>query len=127
MTHTAALSPLEIAASLEEYWSPRVIAEVDESYVKVAKLRGTLTWHSHDDEDELFLVLRGRLRIEFRDGQVELAAGDLHVVQKGVEHNPVAEEECLVLLVERKSTRHTGAVETEKTRSIEEQLGEFNS
>ena len=118
-------SPLEAAAALTEFWSPRVIAELDESYVKVAKLKGTLAWHSHDDEDELFLVLKGNLRIEFESGHVYLQEGDLHVVPKGVQHNPVADEECLVMLIERKSTLHTGKVRTDKTRDISEQLAEF--
>ena len=119
------ISPLEEAASLTEFWSPRVIAELDDSYVKVAKLKGTLAWHSHDDEDELFLVLKGQLRIEFENGHIDLQEGDLHVVPKGVQHNPVAREECLVMLIERKSTLHTGRVQTPKTRDISEQLSDY--
>jgi mannose-6-phosphate isomerase-like protein (cupin superfamily) len=99
-----------------------VIAEVDDAYVKVAKLHGSLAWHSHEREDELFLVLKGRLRIEMESETVELDAGQLFVVPKGVRHNPVAEQECDVLLIERKSTLHTGDVLTERTRSIAEQL-----
>lgn len=114
--------PLRLAEELQETWSPRVIGELDDAYVKVAKLHGTLAWHSHDEEDELFLVLRGRLRIEMEDGPVDLDAGEMYIVPKGARHNPVAEEECLVLLVERKSTLHTGNVVTGRTRSIEEQL-----
>lgn len=117
------LSPARIAAALAELWSPRVIAEVDDAYVKVARVMGSLTWHSHDDGDELFLILKGRLRIEMDAGAVELNEGDLYVVPKGVRHNPVADEECHLLLVERKSTRHTGDVVIDRTRSIEEQLG----
>jgi len=119
------ISPLEEAASLTEFWSPRVIAELDDSYVKVAKLKGTLAWHSHDDEDELFLVLKGQLRIEFENGHIDLHQGDLHVVPKGIQHNPVAREECLVMLIERKSTLHTGRVQTPKTRDISEQLSDY--
>ena len=119
------VSPLEEAASLTEFWSPRVIAELDDSYVKVAKLKGTLAWHSHDDEDELFLVLKGQLRIEFENGHIDLQEGDLHIVPKGVQHNPVAREECLVMLIERKSTLHTGRVQTPKTRDISEQLSDY--
>jgi len=115
-------SPKQIAASLTELWSPRVVAEVDDAYVKVAKVQGSLAWHSHDREDELFLVLDGHLRIELEDGTVELDAGDMFVVPKGVRHNPVAEQECLLMLIERKSTLHTGNVVTEKTRSLSEQL-----
>ena len=117
-----AISPAAVAASLTELWSPRVVAEVDDAYVKVAKVQGTLAWHSHEDEDELFLVLRGRLRIEMEAGDVELGPGELFVVPKGVRHNPVAEQECQLLLIERKSTKHTGDVVTEKTRSLADQL-----
>ena len=120
-----AISPLDEAASLTEFWSPRIIDELDDSYVKVAKLKGTLAWHSHDDEDELFLVLKGQLRIEFENGYIDLQEGDLHVVPKGVQHNPVAREECLVVLIERKSTLHTGRVKTPKTRDISEQLSDY--
>jgi len=121
------VSPLLAAESLTDFWSPRVIAELDESYVKVAKLKGTLAWHNHQDEDELFLVLKGSLKIEFDDGHIDLQAGDLHVIPKGVQHNPIAADECLVLLIERKSTLHTGDIRTNKTRDISEQLAEFNS
>jgi len=115
------VSPKEIAASLSELWSPRIIAEVDDAYIKVAKIKGELTWHSHDDEDELFLVLKGQLRIEMEDHVVELREGEMFVVPKGVRHNPVAAEECHLLLVERKSTLHTGDEITSKTRTIAEQ------
>lgn len=118
----ASITPEAIAASLPALWSPRVIGEVDDAYVKVARIKGTLAWHSHDAEDELFFVLRGSLRIELEDGAVELQAGQMWVVPKGVRHNPVANEECLVLLIERKTTLHTGNLVTEKTRSIAEQL-----
>jgi mannose-6-phosphate isomerase-like protein (cupin superfamily) len=124
---TQAVSPRHLAASLTEFWSPRVIAEVDDAYIKVAKVKGSLVWHSHDVEDELFLVLKGRLRIEMEDSAVELGEGELFVVPKGVRHNPVAEEECLLLLVERKSTLHTGDTVTGKTRSVEEQLRSFEA
>jgi mannose-6-phosphate isomerase-like protein (cupin superfamily) len=120
------VSPLEVAESLTEFWSPRVIAELDNSYVKVAKLKGTLAWHNHEDEDELFLVLKGSLRIEFENGHVDLEEGDLYVVPKRAQHNPIAADECLVMLIERKSTLHTGDTRTSKTRDISEQLADFN-
>lgn len=119
---TVALTPGQIAASLTELWSPRVVAEVDDSYIKVAKVHGSLAWHSHDNEDELFFILKGRLRIEMERGSVELGEGEMFVVPKGVRHNPVAENECHLMLIERKSTLHTGDVVTEKTRSLSEQL-----
>ncbi|HCZ33513.1 MAG TPA: cupin domain-containing protein [Holophagaceae bacterium] len=116
------VSPRQVAASLTEFWSPRVVGEVDEAYIKVAKVQGSLVWHSHEAEDELFLVLKGHLRLELEDGAVELDEGEMFVVPKGVRHNPVAEQECHLLLIERKSTLHTGAEVTERTRSVAEQL-----
>jgi mannose-6-phosphate isomerase-like protein (cupin superfamily) len=117
-----AISPNAIAATLTEFWSPRVVGEVDEAYVKVAKVLGSLAWHSHQDEDELFYVLKGHLRIEMEGETVELDEGEMFVVPKGVRHNPVAEAECHILLIERKTTLHTGDVKSDKTRSIAEQL-----
>ena len=117
-----AVAPAQVAAALDEHWSPRVVGEVDDVYVKVAKVQGTLAWHSHEHEDELFYILKGRLRIEMEQGHVELGEGEMFVVPKGVRHNPVADEECQLLLIERKSTLHTGDTVTAKTRSIDEQL-----
>ena len=116
------VAPKQIAAALTELWSPRVIAAVDDAYIKVAKVKGTLAWHSHENEDELFLILKGTLRIEMEDRTVELREGELFVVPKGVRHNPIADDECHVMLIERKSTMHTGAATTDKTRSIDDQL-----
>ncbi|MEP6897596.1 MAG: cupin domain-containing protein [Rhodanobacter sp.] len=121
---TQSISPLSLAAALTEHWSPRVIGELDDSYLKVAKVHGQLCWHSHDEEDELFLILRGHLRIELENAEpVELDEGQLFVVPKGVRHNPVADEECLLMLIERKSALHTGNTVSAKTRSLAEQLG----
>ena len=117
-----AISPKQIAAALTELWSPRVVGEVDDAYIKVAKVRGTFAWHSHKDEDEMFFILKGCLRIEMDSGAVELNEGDMLIVPKGVRHSPVAEQECHLMLIERKSTLHTGDVTTEKTRSLAEQL-----
>jgi len=116
------LSPGEIAATLTDFWSPRIIGEVDDAYVKVAKIQGTLAWHKHEHEDELFYILKGQLRIEMEDRVVELSEGEMFVVPRNVRHNPVAEHECHVLLIEQKSTQHTGEVTTPKTRSVAEQL-----
>lgn len=121
----SALSPIDIAMSLKEYWSPIVISELEDCYIKVAKLEGSLTWHKHENEDELFLVLKGSLTIELEGSKVELKEGELYVVPKGVNHNPVAKHECYVMLIERKETAHTGDVIMELTRSRQEQLGEF--
>jgi len=105
-----------------EHWSPKVVARVNDQYVKVAKLLGEMDWHQHAAEDELFWVLRGRLRLEFRDHAVELDEGQCCVVPRGVEHHPVAAEECWIVLIETVTTRHTGDRITPQTRSIEEQL-----
>ena len=106
-----------------EHWSPKVVGRVNDQYVKVAKVQGQLAWHRHDDEDELFQVVRGRLRIQFEGGaETVLEAGEFCVVPKGVLHNPVADEECWLVLVETVTTKHTGDVETPLTRSIEQQL-----
>lgn len=117
----AVVNPVSLARRLSELWSPRVIAEVDDSFVKVARLRGEFEWHAHEGEDELFYILDGSLRIEFDGSAVTLSAGELHVVPKGVRHRPVADAECLVMLIERKSTRHTGNEVTARTMSIEQQ------
>ena len=105
-----------------DYWSPKVIGRVNDQLLKVAKLKGSLVWHAHEGEDELFYIVKGELRIEFKDGVTLLREGDFLTVPRGVRHNPVADEECWVLLIEPASTRHTGAEITDRTRSLEEQL-----
>jgi mannose-6-phosphate isomerase-like protein (cupin superfamily) len=117
------IHPVEVAASLPDLWSPRVIAEVDDHFVKVAKVRGEFPWHAHEGEDEMFFILQGELILEFEIGTVALRAGQMYVVPKGVLHRPVAADECLLMLIERKSTLHTGGVDSPVTRSIEDQLG----
>jgi mannose-6-phosphate isomerase-like protein (cupin superfamily) len=99
----------------DERWSPKIVAELNDTYVKIAKVEGEFVWHHHDDEDELFLVVAGRLRMQFRDGDVVLEPGELIVVPKGVEHRPVAEGETHVVLVEPKTTLNTGNVRNERT------------
>jgi mannose-6-phosphate isomerase-like protein (cupin superfamily) len=105
------------------HWSPRVIAAANGQFVKLAKVQGEFVWHDHTEEDEVFIVFRGRLRLRFRDrGDVTLGEGDVFVVPRGVEHCPVAEEETWLMLLEPAQTKHTGDVESPLTRSIEEQL-----
>jgi mannose-6-phosphate isomerase-like protein (cupin superfamily) len=96
-------------------WSPKIIAELNDSHVKLAKLQGEFVWHQHADEDELFIVIEGELTIELRDGAVTLGPGELVVIPKGVEHRPVAREEVQLMLIEPKAIRHTGNVESEMT------------
>jgi mannose-6-phosphate isomerase-like protein (cupin superfamily) len=112
------LQKVEIAekfALFDEPWSPKIVAELNDAYVKVVKLEGEFVWHHHDDEDELFWVVSGRLRMELRDGDVVLEPGELVVVPKGVEHRPVAEGETHVVLIEPKTTLNTGNVRDGRT------------
>ena len=115
------VDPRLIARSLVDHWSPRIVGEIDDSFLKVAKVKGEFPWHSHEDEDEMFMVLDGKLSIHMEDRTVELTVGEVFVVPKGVRHHPVAKDECLILLIERKSTKHMGGVVMEKTRTIEQQ------
>lgn len=110
-------------AELTDQWSPRVVAELNGQYVKVVRVQGEFIWHQHEREDELFLVLRGSLRIRFEEGDVVLHPGECVVVPRGVRHCPVAEEECWLALFEPAATAHTGEVVTDRTRTIAEQLG----
>lgn len=107
------------AATMDTPWSPRLLAELNDQHVKLARMEGAFDWHAHPEADELFLVVEGAIRIEFRDGRVELAEDDLHVVPAGVEHRPVAEETAFVLLFEPAGTRNTGDRMTEKTTEVE--------
>ena len=107
---------------INEYWSPKVIGRVNDQYVKIAKVKGEFVWHNHADEDELFLIVRGRLRMQLEGEELELNAGEMCVVPKGVMHNPVADDECWVMLIETVTTKHTGDVDTPMTKSIAEQL-----
>jgi mannose-6-phosphate isomerase-like protein (cupin superfamily) len=95
-------------ALFSEHWSPRVVAEMNDYQFKLAKLHGEFVWHAHADTDEVFIVLEGRLTLQFRDREVPLAAGEMYVVPKGVEHRPVAANECCVMLVEPRGVVNTG-------------------
>lgn len=114
----------EKLALVRDHWNPRVVAELNGQQVKVVKLRGEFVWHAHEGEGEgeMFLVVRGRMRIDFRDGPVELGEGDAVVVPRGVEHRPVADEECSVLLFEPASTVNTGGVREGRTRDVLERI-----
>jgi mannose-6-phosphate isomerase-like protein (cupin superfamily) len=102
----------------DDHWRPRVVAELNGQYVKLARLHGEFVWHQHAAEDELFLVVEGRLKMEFRDRTENLGPGELLVVPRGVEHRPVAEVETLVLLLEPKSTLNTGDLRNERTVEV---------
>ena len=100
---------------IQKLWTPGIVAEVNDTHVKLARVEGDLVWHSHAEEDELFLVIHGRLTLELRDGAVTLEPGELVVIPAGVEHRPVAEEETHILLIEKKGIRHTGDVVEART------------
>jgi len=95
-------------ASFAEHWHPKLVDTIDDYEIKVVKVLGDFVWHSHPSEDELFLVLKGALRMDFRDRQVSLSAGEMIVVPRGVEHKPFAERECEILLLERRGVVNTG-------------------
>lgn len=105
----------EAFARIQDHWRPRIAGELNGQQVKLVKFQGPFVWHHHDHEDELFLVVRGRFRMELLDGAIELGPGEFLVVPRGVEHRPVADEECEVLLFEPATTLNTGNVRNERT------------
>lgn len=112
----------DIFSRFSEMWSPKIVGEVNESYVKAVKLRGEFVWHHHHQEDEMFLVIKGRLRMKFRDHEEMVNPGEFIIVPRGVEHLPVAEEETHILLFEPKSTLNTGNLMNERTVAELERL-----
>jgi len=109
----------EKLARISEHWRPKIVAQMNDYHIKLVKLQGEFIWHSHAQTDETFIVLEGELRIEFRDGVARLGKGELLVVPKGVEHRPVAEEECHVMLIEPAGTRNTGDAGGARTAEAE--------
>ncbi len=105
-----------------DHWNPRIIGELNQQHVKIAKLKGEFIWHKHDDEDEMFLVLDGTLKIAFRDRTETIQENEIIIVPKGVEHKPIAEEEVSIMLFEPVTTINTGARENERTRKNLESL-----
>ena len=106
---------LEKFGLFDERFHPKIVGDLNDHQVKVVKLLGEFVWHHHENEDELFLVVKGRMRMGLRDGDVELSEGELFIVPKGVEHKPSADEECWIVLIEPGSTLNTGNVVDEKT------------
>jgi mannose-6-phosphate isomerase-like protein (cupin superfamily) len=104
---------------VQEFWSPKAIGAVNDFHVKLVKLQGEFIWHSHEIEDELFLVLKGRLRMQFRDREIAVQEGEFIIVPHGTEHRPVADEEVHILLLEPASTLNTGTAGGERTRDVE--------
>jgi mannose-6-phosphate isomerase-like protein (cupin superfamily) len=103
----------------DEYWSPRIIAQMNDYHFKLAKIQGEFTWHSHPETDEVFIVLKGDMRIEFRDVHTELSKGEMCVVPRGVEHKPVAQDVCHIMLIEPAGTLNTGDAGGERTKTEE--------
>jgi mannose-6-phosphate isomerase-like protein (cupin superfamily) len=102
-------------SQFDEHWSPKILGEINDSYVKAVRFQGQFVWHHHDNEDEMFLVVQGRMRMKFRDHEEVVSPGEFIIVPRGVEHLPVADEETQVLLFEPKSTLNTGNVTNERT------------
>ena len=102
-------------SSFDDFYSPKIVGEVNDSYVKLVKINGPFVWHHHENEDELFLVTKGKLTLRLRDRDIVLNPGEFFIVPKGIEHMPVAEEETHTLLLEPKSTLNTGNVRNERT------------
>lgn len=111
------VSPAEKFALFEEQWSPKIIAELNSQHVKLVRIEGDFVWHKHDDEDEMFLVIDGRFRMDFRDRQEWIEQGELIVIPRGVEHKPFAEEEARIMLFEPAGTVNTGDTGGERTVS----------
>ena len=109
-------------ASITEYWSPKIVGELNDQYIKLAKLKGEFVWHKHEFEDEMFLIVKGNLTIDLKDNSIELKEGDVYIVPKNTMHNPHCQKECWVMLMEPKETLHTGNVNTEHSKSISDQL-----
>ncbi|MFL2983509.1 MAG: cupin domain-containing protein [Candidatus Neomarinimicrobiota bacterium] len=99
-----------------EHWSPKVIAELNDYQFKIAKIKGRFIWHSHDETDEVFIVIKGKMQLEFRKGMIELGEGEMYVVPKGIDHRPFAHEECEIMLIEPKGVVNTGEVVNDLTR-----------
>ncbi|HEY2459906.1 MAG TPA: cupin domain-containing protein [Candidatus Acidoferrum sp.] len=105
-----------------DHWNPRIIGELNDCHIKAVKLKGEFVWHDHDNEDELFLVVHGTLRMKFRDREAVIREGEFLIVPKGIEHLPVADEEVHIVLIEPKSTLNTGNIVNERTVAQLERL-----
>lgn len=121
MQSTSSIEKVSLAdklGSFNDHWSPKIVGELNDSFVKLVKLKGEFVWHHHDTEDELFLVLKGSLLMKLNDRDIRVEEGEFIIIPRGVEHLPVADEETHVLLLEPRSTLNTGNVENERTRAV---------
>lgn len=111
---------IEKFSLFQEHWTPKTIGELNNQEVKIAKVKGEFVWHDHANEDELFMVIKGQLKIQFEDKETLLNQGEICIVPRGVQHKPIAEEECWILLFEPKQIKHTGEVQDELTQENSE-------
>jgi mannose-6-phosphate isomerase-like protein (cupin superfamily) len=114
-----AINLAEKLSIFDEHWSPKIIAQMNDYHFKLAKIRGEFIWHSHPETDEVFIVLKGDMRIEFRDFHTELSEGEMCIVPRGVEHKPVAQDVCQIMLIEPAGTLNTGDAGGERTKTEE--------
>ena len=110
-----AINLIDKFSLFNDHWSPKIVGELNGQHVKIAKVKGEFIWHDHKNEDELFYIVKGTLKIEFRDKMVTLNEGDMLIIPKGVEHKPIADEEVWLMLFEPAETKHTGEVKSELT------------
>ena len=118
MNNEAEIEKVNLAEKLARFsdtWSPKIVGEINDAYVKLVKLKGEFVWHHHADEDEMFLVIKGRLLMRLRDRDLHINEGEFVIIRRGVEHLPVADDECQVLLLEPKTTLNTGQITNERT------------
>jgi mannose-6-phosphate isomerase-like protein (cupin superfamily) len=125
MQSTTTIDKVSLAQKLalfDDHWNPKIVGELNDSFVKLVKLKGEFVWHHHEAEDELFLVLKGSLLMRFRDKDVRVDEGEFIIVPRGIEHQPIADEEVHIMLLEPKSTLNTGNIENERTQSELERI-----
>ena len=125
MQSTTTIDKVSLAQKLalfDDHWNPKIVGELNDSFVKLVKLKGEFVWHHHEAEDELFLVLKGSLLMRFRDKDVRVDEGEFIIVPRGIEHQPIADEEVHIMLLEPKSTLNTGNIEDERTHSELERI-----
>jgi mannose-6-phosphate isomerase-like protein (cupin superfamily) len=115
-------SVIDFFKEIKDYWSPKIIAEVNDEYVKLAKFKGELVLHDHKNSDEMFYVVKGSFDLHLENKIIHLNEGDFYVVKKGIQHKPVSEEESWIMMIEKKETKHTGDVVYDITKTIDEQL-----
>ena len=111
---------VEKFSAFNETWSPRIAGELNDSYVKLAKIHGAFVWHHHEEEDEMFLVVKGSFTMKLRDGDLQVSEGEFVIIPRGMEHMPVADDECWIMLLEPRTTLNTGNVVEERTKTEDE-------